>query len=372
MEQKKNLYIMHVPWAWIKQRPHFFAESLNKDFDLKVFFKRPLKVTKKNLINQKSDNMSISSFFIFPFQRVPILKNIKFLNRFNDIIVKYQLPSLKEFDYIWVTSWSMYSVIHKILPSNIKLIYDCMDDELEFPHIKDNHKILKEAFLMEKKIMSRADVIFCSSEYLKNKIINRSGIKREITVVNNAIAIPTISSVLTNNGQQVYDQLIKIDNVFMYVGAISSWFDFESVIYALEKNPLINFVLLGPKDVSIPIHSRLHHLGTVDRVDIFKLMENVRGLVMPFKLNELIKSVNPVKLYEYIYMSKPIISTRYLETEQFSDYIYLYNDKEEFSNRITGVLNGEFTIKRNSIDYKDFALENTWDLRYETILKEIK
>lgn len=371
MKEKKFLYIMHVPWAWIKQRPHFFAEFLNKDFDLEVFFKSPLRVNKKNLINQKSDNMSISSFFVFPFQRIPILKNIKILYRINDLLIKFQLPSLKKSEIIWVTSLSVYNLIYKTIPSNVKLIYDCMDDELEFPDIKNNQKILQETCFLERIILSRADTVLCSSEYLKNKIIIRSGINRDITVVNNAIALPNLSNELTVNGQLIHGQLKKIDNVFMYVGAISSWFDFESIMYTLENNSLINFVLLGPKDVTIPVHDRLHHLGTVDRGDIFKLMENVKGLIMPFQLNELIKSVNPVKLYEYIYMSKPIIATRYLETEHFSDYIYLYNDKEEFYKKITGVLNEKLPIKRNSTDYKNFALENTWDIRYEIILKEI-
>jgi len=362
---------MHVPWGWIKQRPHFFAEYLNTDFKLKVFFKKPLKVAKKNLINEKNDNMSISSFFVFPFQRIPVVKNIKFLYKLNDLLIKLQLPSFKEFDSIWITSWAMYSLIYKNLPLNIKLIYDCMDDELEFPHVKNNKKMLEEGFLIEKLVMERADLVFCSSEYLKNKIIRRSGINREIVVVNNAIALPANQTSLTINGQNVINQLQIISNVFLYVGAISSWFDFESILYTLEKDELVNFVLLGPKDIDIPNHKRLHHLGTVDRNDIFKLMENVKGLIMPFKLDELIKSVNPVKLYEYIYMSKPILATRYSETEYLEDYIYLYDGKYEFYNLIKDIQNDKLAAKKEDTTNKNFALKNTWDERYSSILRYI-
>jgi hypothetical protein len=362
---------MHVPWAWIKQRPHFFAESLNDDFDLKVFFKKPLKVAKNNLINGKGKNMFISSFFIFPFQRIPLIKKIPYLHKINDLLVKFQLPSLSSNDIIWVTNLSMYYLIYKILPSNTKLVYDCMDDELEFPTVKSNEKMLKEAILMEKLIMKRADVVLCSSEYLKNKIIKRSGVNREIIVVNNAIGIPSNEDSLTVNGKKVENQLRTIDNIFLYVGAISEWFDFETILFTLEKDPHVNFVLLGPKDVELPKHDRLHHLGSVARSDIFKLMKNVKGLIMPFTLNELIKSVNPVKLYEYIYMSKPIIATRYSETEYFEDYIYLYEGKDEFCSLIGDIQKGELVNKKDEEANKEFALDNSWNKRYALIRKHI-
>ena len=33
----KLLYLMHAPWSWIKQRPHFIAEELSKIYILSVF-----------------------------------------------------------------------------------------------------------------------------------------------------------------------------------------------------------------------------------------------------------------------------------------------------------------------------------------------
>jgi glycosyltransferase involved in cell wall biosynthesis len=362
---------MHVPWAWIKQRPHFIAEYLNKDYDLKVVYKKPLKVSKNNLINKKSIDMSISSFFIFPFQRIPLLRKMNILNKINDILIKFQLRFLNNYSIVWVTSWSMYSLIYKLLPETTKLIYDCMDDELEFPNIKNNKYILKTALLMEKKILNRADVVFCSSEYLKNKILNRTGINREIYVINNAIGIPKQSIVLNSNSQNIMKIISNMENIFMYVGAISTWFDFELLLYVLQNNLKVNFVLLGPSDIQIPKHERLHYLGTVDREDLFLLMKNVKGLIMPFKLNELIKSVNPVKLYEYIYMSKPIIATRYSETEFFEDYIYLYQGKKEFCDCIEGILEYKLRCKKKTDDNKKFAINNSWGMRYELILKYI-
>ena len=38
MKRKKILYIMHVDWNWIKQRPHFIAEELTTWYDIKVVY----------------------------------------------------------------------------------------------------------------------------------------------------------------------------------------------------------------------------------------------------------------------------------------------------------------------------------------------
>ena len=40
---KKILYLMHVPWGWIKQRPHFIAENLSKYYKVNVFYKKAYK-----------------------------------------------------------------------------------------------------------------------------------------------------------------------------------------------------------------------------------------------------------------------------------------------------------------------------------------
>ena len=36
---KRILYLMHIPWGWIKQRPHFIAEGLNDRYDVNFHIK---------------------------------------------------------------------------------------------------------------------------------------------------------------------------------------------------------------------------------------------------------------------------------------------------------------------------------------------
>ena len=102
---------------------------------------------------------------------------------------------------------------------------------------------------------------------------------------------------------------------------------------------------------------------------VFGIMKGADILLMPFKVTPLIKSVNPVKLYEYIYSGKPSLAPLYGESEKFSDYVYLYNSKEEFISIVNEILSQEWIHKKSPEECKLFASRNTWACRVEEILK---
>ena len=69
------LYIMSVPWGWIKQRPHFLAEGLSKYCKVSVYYKKSTLIKSKNLLTQipsENANLTIKSFHVFPFHAIPL------------------------------------------------------------------------------------------------------------------------------------------------------------------------------------------------------------------------------------------------------------------------------------------------------------
>ena len=103
---------------------------------------------------------------------------------------------------------------------------------------------------------------------------------------------------------------------------------------------------------------------------IFDAMLESDILIMPFVLNDLIKSVNPVKLYEYIYSGKPIISLEYGETIKFSDYIYLYkpSDTDSFINCLNEIKANNYAGKQSLANAQKFVYGNTWAERANEII----
>ena len=206
-----------------------------------------------------------------------------------------------------------------------------------------------------------------------DKVFSRASISTSKSlVVNNAVQIPNGDgeSTLPDEIIQKIQRIKHLKNM-MYIGVISKWFDFETMCRALDSDKNLHLVLIGPSDTLIPKHDRIIQLGTIKRDYIFNFMQYANVLVMPFKVNELIKSVNPVKLYEYIYTGKPVIASRYGETEYFLPYVKLYENSDEFIRLLT-----EIEDKSLDAEYKNkcinFLSNNTWDIRARVISEYLK
>lgn len=370
--RKKILYLMPVNWGWIKQRPHFIAEYLSDDFDVTVFEVKCLRIrdllTKSNgkLRNDidKDKNIRVVNYYLFDFNNRPILKY--FAKVANYWIIKYKYSKeLRKYDYIWLGSPKLFNRFNNYIPESAKLIYDCMDDYLEFPKTKYNKKRSKKTFQTEKELVERADLVLFSADFLQEKVIRRYGCKNRWLVVNNAIEIP--KDEVYNDKCEVYKIIEKISKPLVYIGTIAAWFDFKTMISVLDKDPELNLVLVGPSNISIPNHPQIHHVGAIEHNCIFPVMKISYALIMPFEVNELIKSVNPVKLYEYIYSGKPVISVRYDETEKFKPFVQLYSDADELSTLLSNIPN----VIINREKCIAYVKENTWSRRCNEIAKAL-
>lgn len=361
---KKILYITHVSWGWIKQRPQFLAEELAKVCQVDVYY-RASNRRGKNLNPQfAKGNLSVNGFKNYPFERLTFLAP-SLSHRINKMIWNAKAVKVSQYDYVWVTDpvlwWMMKDSIHK---DTTKLIYDCMDDNIAFPYM-DKYPRYKEFYMqMESELIRNADYVFCSAASLEKKLIERYGVNREYSIINNAItdSIKTYSESI--------DGIELPNHSLTYIGTISEWFDFENTLRALDEFPELNVVLYGPKRMpEIPYHDRLHFRGSTDHKNILAIMKKSSALFMPFIVNELIESVNPVKLYEYIYSGKPILASRYSETEQFEKYVTLYSDYNEFSRFISDAVINEVTIDKENM--RIFSMNNTWAARASQIVKTI-
>ena len=347
---------MHCSWGWIKQRPHFIAEGLSESCDLTVVTK--WEFTKQVVNNGK--NVNIKRLFRMPFERFHLVFLI------NSIIYKIQLHILgRKCDYIWLMSPDQYNLLTKSLKRK-KIIYDCMDDMLEFPMTEAKKNMLQEA---EYNLCKSSYVIFTSSTYLKGKLQKRYSVEN-IHVVNNAIKdITDFSIELPAKLQHCFD-----DNCtdITYIGTISSWLDVELLMLIIEHHPDVVVNLFGPLEIELPENKNLRYCGVLSHDEVFAAMDRSDILIMPFILNELILSVNPVKLYEYIYSGKVCIAPRYGESLQFEEYVYLYNNRDECVKLIGDLKATGCKTKQSLCDSRKFAANNTWKKRVETILKIVE
>ena len=354
------LYLMHVPWGHIKQRPHFVAEFLQKSFDVHVFSLHHVSASQSSLVKNDITSVKIDTLMAY---NVPGI--------INNLLAQHKLKKfVKESRVVWLSSPRMLGFVKPLLTKRHIVVYDCMDDALEFPDVKSNIKRQTQLFDLEQNLVRRADIIFCSSDFLRQKLIQRYGTIK-ISVINNAVNVPRIDVPMASLPAQIETAFAGPRRKIVYVGTISEWFDFELLIKSLEEFKDIEYLLIGCHDTPVPSHDRIKYLGPIEHKFVFPVMARADILVMPFVLNELVMSVNPVKVYEYISSSKPALVKRYPETERFSEFVYLYDSHQEYLSAIREIADKGYQGRRNREQCQEYMHTNTWGQRVPGMVAEI-
>lgn len=353
-DRKKMLYLMHVSWYWIKQRPHFLAIHLSEILDTEIVYPKSI----RHFWSKKTAPKNCKGILQLPLSR------FSFIEKMNARLYRRALKQkLKNSDVLWIGHPADYAIIADLVPSKTLLVYDCMDDLCEFPG-NNSESAIQSIVALERNLLQRADHLIVSSQRLKEVLQKRYQTEKNIEIVNNAIdnsfldEKPLVCSIDYPDKKNYCD--------LMYFGTISEWFDFPLLMNALEKFPNLRLILIGPKCTNIPEHERIVHLGTQAHSSLPAFMEQAEALIMPFVINDLILAVNPVKLYEYLISSKPVISCDYAEIRPFGKFVYSYNSEIQFIDLINQLVNHALTTPSKS-ERMQFLKANTWQGRVNSI-----
>lgn len=350
----KILYLMFCDWNWVKQRPHYLAEELSHNNDVTVFYPF-LWWSKTNSSNEFLKQIKYIKMFCIPkFRTNKMIKN--FVNYINRLRIAYYVKK-NQYDVIWVSHPDQFSLIKNL--DNI--VYDCMDNYSEL-EISDKRR--QEVGYYEKEIINKSKYVFTSSNWLKNKIIREYGVHYDnVCLIRNAfngVNMPVEPS--------SHNSVLKL----CYFGTISEWFDWEIISESLKRFDKIEYHLYGPIASSkVLTDSCVFYHGIVNHDSLYEHVSPYDVLIMPFKVNQLIEAVDPVKLYEYINFNKNILTVYYDEINRFEDYVYFYRTVDEYCFAINQLL------ENNSIKYtydsRNLLLnENTWRQRAECIQQVLK
>lgn len=366
--KSKMAYLMHVDWNWIKQRPQFLYEELTRYYTVDLFYIHKL------YGNETGGNQNVRNVYsdskVRKLGKLPLSGKISGLRGIERIINRSANQSLEQYEYIWITSPLLLDFFSLDQLENKIVIYDCMDDFLGFYSGTSGYDRLRE---LEIRLVARADQIITSSEYLKNKIETSYGecLNREPVVINNGI-----SSTLFIEKKSGCSKLEKINSNpklinLMYIGTIGSWMDFHLILRVLDEFNECMFTMVGPVETKVPTHPRIKYVGTVKHDQLFDYAQQADALVMPFVLNELVRSVDPVKIYEYIFFNKPILAIDYAEMNKFKPFVRLYSGEKDFINLISELKDNKFTSYSQS-DVIKFLRNNTWEHRCKHIISTLE
>lgn len=106
-----------------------------------------------------------------------------------------------------------------------------------------------------------------------------------------------------------------------FFGLIDEWFDLE-LVEALADRTGFEFVLIGDVNVEVPgleARANVRLLGRRPYEELPDFCRTFDAAIIPFLVNHLTRSVNPIKLREYAAAGLPVISSALPEIEHRSD-----------------------------------------------------
>lgn len=245
---KSMLYLLNVNWDWIKQRPQYLAEALAEFYCIDVYEK--FAFNKSCLTRNSVNSVHLHSFFRFPLERCSLI------HRINDAMYKIQLKSIIEkYKYIWVADVNYFKLIKPYITRSQCIIYDCMDDVVEFPQYTCNEKLKAKYLKDEFELINSSSVVFTSANHLKNVLAKRHPAidVKKIHVVNNAVSDPLLNRYRGKNSLLAKTKSLNKNKVITYIGTISQWINWGLILKSLKSFDNIEYHFMAPLIVLYPV-----------------------------------------------------------------------------------------------------------------------
>lgn len=354
---KQILYCLPVDWDWIKQRPQFLAQQLAEKYE--VFAVYCWQYRRRGLQSNNPGKVRLCPIRVIP----PLGNRFAWLNKINRMICRIRLQKIikkHEPEYLWLT----FPLQIDWIPSKYrgKIIYDCMDYYAQLWPIESQRKEILQA---ECELCKRADLIFCSSQKLKEHLCETAGADGDkVDLLRNGCEGDLMPRYDSSSGRMF---------TVGYVGTISDWFDFSVIEKSLNELPDIEYQLIGPViGQNVLRHERVQYRGVIEHKDLYDTVKQFDCLVMPFQRNSIVDAVDPVKLYEYISWQKPVVAVGYAETERFQPFVQLYSTAEEYCQCLRNIQNERHRCVCSEAQTAMFLKQNSWKARAEQVANQLK
>lgn len=312
-------------------------------------------------VRKVDDKFFIYSLIIFPFHGVVARWINKKLNifilrealkryKFNEPIFWFVAPHVSYFaDYFEKSA----------------TVYYCTDNVSQMPGV-DQASIE----MLEDDLLRKADVVFATAEHLLDRLRQR-GRSRNMHYSPHAVDYDHFSQA-QNRDLPIADEFaIRHRPIIGYIGLVERWVDLDLIAYIAKARPDWAISLIGRIAIDVdPVSfaENIQCLGVKRYRDLPRYLKGFDVCILPFKINELTKSVNPIKIKEYLASGKPIVATSLPEMKLFNGLVEVAESYDDFVQKIDMLLNSDGrSAKRMS-----FVRHDSWSNRVEMISQAIE
>lgn len=267
------------------------------------------------------------------------------------------------------TCKNLDKILIRAAKHKIPVIYEHLDDIELCPIKKIKTRLYKR---LEKIAKTEEITISATADLLYEQAVKLRGSNKNIVMAKNGVNLEYFTDKVKD---ETFQNMIESKKpIIGYYGCIlSEWFDFEILEYAIKNNPHLNFVIIGVHKAEEIKHLKQYSnflcLDKMDFSELLKYSKHFTVATIPFKLNEITAGTSPVKMFEYMALGLPIVTTAMNECKKYQSCLIAHN-KEEFSELINTAIPLKEDKEYIKILNKE-ANENKWENVYNKIIEKL-
>lgn len=274
------------------------------------------------------ENLNILNPFQIPYNHYGIVR------RLNKVKMIHSLECFNKGRFsryrVLITTWPFLGDVIGRLGEHLSIYYR-VDDFSEFPGVRKDY--IRQ---VEKELIEKVDMMVAASQNLTEIGNNEKVIKYLPHGVD--------FQHFTAGAKDVYGQG-SLQNIpaprIGFFGMLDSWIDFDLISRVAIDHPDWSFVFVGPSQLSssaLPSIPNIYFLGPVLYEHLPSYARYFDVALIPFKINTLTISVNPLKLMEYFSLGLPVVSTPLPEVTKYQDHVFIASDPKAFGDAIKKAL----------------------------------
>lgn len=302
-------------------------------------------------------NLTVLTPLVVPFHGVPGIQT------FNEMLAsRYVRAHARKLGMASFQMWSFLPTAAPLVPRlrPEKVVYYCVDDWSAFSFL--DGKLMRQ---MEERLLAESDVIIVSAEAL---YANNCHLNPRTYLVSHGVD----SEHFARAREAQTDIPIELKGlpqpILGFWGLIHEWVDLELLQYLAKAHLEWSIVLIGKVSVDCSMLRRMpniHFLGSRPYSALPGFAKGFTAAMLPFKINRLTESVNPIKLREYLAAGLPVVATALPEVKCYAGVVRIASTPEEFVREMEAAVKdtSETAVRRRM----ESVAKDTWEARVEYI-----
>lgn len=253
-------------------------------------------------------------------------------------------------------------LIDATISNGNKILYEYIDEiheDLSGPipkEVMDKH----ERLLMDEENC----IAIGSADKLYNDIVEHRS--KNLALVTNGVEYEHFH--IEKNRYEVPQDIVAVLNknkpIIGYFGAFATWFDYELVIKLAKERPDYEILLIGwnydnsIQKFGLEKYNNITVVGPIQYKDLPKYAIHFSVSTIPFMINDITESTSPIKLFEYMALGHPIVTTDMPECRKY-DSVLIGKNHDEFVGKIDLALTLSEDNQYTELLEKE-AHDNTW------------